>query len=544
MQLNKMLGRIALSAFAATLAACGGGQKLAKTTPAAPKPVATGVAPSDAVATTIAEAEKHLTAGMEFSNEGQLEEARQEFDKATDTYLAYPGGALSEPRLAEAFRRTVEAIHEQEVATVTDNDNLKEEGTEPAAIDEVGDMPLPEGVPSENTRRAAQEEVAAVPTDFPVEINNRVLASVELYQGRLREWFQAALDRGAPYIPHIQRVFAAEGIPQDLAYVALVESAFHATALSRSKAKGVWQFVAGTGRMYGLKQDYWVDERSDPIKATVAAAKYLKSLHGIFGDWNLALAGYNAGEGRVLRAMARTGADDYWSLTQGRVLRQETRNYVPLIHAAILIGKSPDRYGFSYAPALLPEFDTVSVDGSYDLRFIADCADSDIDTLRRLNPELRRMLTPASRSYGVRVPGGAAADVTDCVAAAPSHRRAQLRTHVVSRGQNLSAIARRYGTSTRELAAANGISTRQRLQAGMDLVIPVGAKARTVPTARRASATTSASESRAVRYRIKPGDTLTSIAEQYGTSVARIKDWNNIKGTRIAAGRLLTLYTR
>ena len=296
--------------------------------------------------------------------------------------------------------------------------------------------------------------------------------------------------------------------------------------------------------MYGLKQDYWVDERSDPIKATGAAAKYLKTLHGIFGDWNLALAGYNAGEGRIMRAMARTGAMDYWSLTQGRALRQETRNYVPLIHAAILIGKAPDRYGFSYTPALLPEFDTVSVDGAYDLRFIADCADSDLDTLRRLNPELRRMLTPASRSYGVRVPDGAATDVTDCVAAAPSQRRAQLRTHVVSRGQNLSAIARRYGTSARELAAANGISTRQRLHAGMDLVIPVGAKARAVPTARRASASTTASESRAVRYRIKPGDTLTSIAEQYGTSVARIKDWNNIKGTRIAAGRLLTLYTR
>ena len=151
MQLNKMLGRIALSGFAATLAACGGGQKLAKTAPAAPKPAAAASAPSDPVTTTIAEAEKHLSAGMEFSNEGQLDEARQEFDKATDTYLAYPGGALSEPRLAEAFRRTVEAIHEQEVATVTDNDNLKEEGTEPAAIDEVGGMPLPEGVPSEDT---------------------------------------------------------------------------------------------------------------------------------------------------------------------------------------------------------------------------------------------------------------------------------------------------------------------------------------------------------------------------------------------------------
>ena len=349
---------------------------------------------------------------------------------------------------------------------------------------------------------------------------------------------------------HPVGVRGTSGIPQDLAYVALVESAFHPSALSRAKAKGVWQFVAGTGRMYGLKQDYWVDERSDPFKATEAAAKYLKTLYGIFGDWNLALAGYNAGEGRVLRAMAKPATSDYWSLTRGRALRSETRNYVPLIQAAILIGKSPERYGFNFEPQPLPAFDTVSVDGAYDLRFIADCADSDLDTVRGLNPELRRMLTPASRTYDVRVPAGTTSAVGDCVASAPSHRRVQLRTHVVTRGQTLASIARRYGTSTRELAAANGISSRTRLRAGTDLVIPGTTRvARAVPTSRRtstasASAANASDEGRAVRYRIKPGDTLTSIASQYGTSVARIKDWNNIKGTRIAAGTLLTIYPR
>jgi membrane-bound lytic murein transglycosylase D len=549
MQMNKMAVRGIAMAVAILLAGCGGSQKLAKTSPTAPKAPAPAVAAANRVEALIAEADRHLAKGMDLSKEGQMEEARAEFDAATDLYLAFPGGALSDQRLAESFRRTVEAIHEQEVA-VADNDSAQEEGTEPAAIDEVGQMPLPEGGTGEATRRAAQDELADTPSDFPVQLNERVYASIGLYQGRLKEWMQAALTRGAPYIPHIQSVFRENGIPQDLAYVALVESAFHPSALSRAKAKGVWQFIAGTGRMYGLKQDYWVDERSDPFKATAAAAKYLKTLYGIFGDWNLALAGYNAGEGRVLRAMAKTGTSDYWSLTSGRALRSETRNYVPLIQAAILIGKSPERYGFNFEPQPLPAFETVPVDGSYELRFIADCADSDLDTVRGLNPELRRMLTPASRTYDVRVPAGTTSAVGDCIASAPSHRRVQLRTHEVTRGQTLASIARRYGTSTRELAAANGISSRTRLRAGTDLVIPGTTRvARAVPTSRRtstasASAANASDEGRAVRYRIKPGDTLTSIASQYGTSVARIKDWNNIKGTRIAAGTLLTIYPR
>ncbi len=541
MSLNKIPAALAMAFLTASLAGCGGGQKLAKKDIATPpKPPAAAAATTDAVSETIARAEKHLAAGMELSKEGKLEEARRAFDAATDAYLGFPGGALSDPRLAESFRRTVEAIHEQEVAAVAENDNLKEEDGEPAAIDEVGEIMLPDTAPSEQTRRTAQEEVAQATTDFPLELNDRVLSSVELYQGRLHDWVQGALTRGAAYIPYIRQVFAAEGIPQDLAYVALVESAFHTTALSRSKAKGVWQFIAGTGRMYGLRQDYWVDERSDPVKSTTAAAQYLKKLYGLFGDWNLALAGYNAGEGRVLRAMDRTGARDFWTLAETRTLRRETRNYVPFVHAAILVGRSPERYGFTYTPEPLPAFDTVDVEGAYELRFIAECAGSEFDTVRRLNPELRRMLTPAGRGYSVKVPAGTAGLVQGCLASAPAHRRAQLRTHVVSRGQTLGSIARRYGTSAREIAAANGISTRKRLTAGMDLVVPVGAKPRAVPASRRAAS--SGSDVRAVRYRIKPGDTLSSIAEQYGVSVARIKDWNNLRSTRIAAGRTLTLY--
>src|SRR6185503_21032164 len=166
-------------------------------------------------------------------------------------------------------------------------------------------------------------------------LNDSVLAAIDLYQGPLREWFESALARGGRYLPRIRQVFAAEGIPQDLAYTALVESAFKTSALSRAKARGVWQFMSATGRRYGLHQDWWVDERSNPEKATHAAARYLKELHSMFGDWSLAMAGYNAGEGKVIRAISRYGTNDYWRLRKTRGFRRETKNYVPMIHAAI-----------------------------------------------------------------------------------------------------------------------------------------------------------------------------------------------------------------
>lgn len=544
MHVNKMTPQVGVLATLLAVGGCAGNPKAAAVRPV-PAPAAPPIATPapDPVPELIAAADKHLATGIELSSAGHTEQARDEFDQAIDSYLSYPGGATADPRLEEAYRRTVEAIHKREVATVAESDALKEGESEPAAIDEVSQIPLPETAPSEETRRVAQEEVAAAPTDFPVELNDRVLNCVELYQGRLHDWFQAALDRGAPYLPHIRETLASEGLPQDLAYVALVESAFHTGALSRSKAKGVWQFIADTGRRYGLRQDFWVDERSNPEKATVAAARYLKTLHGMFSDWNLALAGYNAGEGRIVRAMNQTGIRDFWTLAQRRLLRQETRNYVPLIHAAILVARSPERYGFTVPQGLAPAAETVSVAGAIELRLLADCAGSSLDELRRLNPELRRPVTPANRTYDVRVPAGSVGVVQDCLTTGPAQRRAQFRTHVVGRGQTLGSISRLYGTSPSEIASANGFAVNRRLPVGTDLIIPVGPRPIAVP-ASRSAAVDSDEKSGPIRYRIRPGDTLSSIAQQYGTSVERIRSWNGLKNSRIAAGRTLTIYTQ
>jgi membrane-bound lytic murein transglycosylase D len=495
----------------------------------------------------IAQSEQHLLAGLNAAGEGHLGRARAEFDRALDLLLEYPGGALAHPRVAEAYRRTLETIQVREVEIAAAGDAFREAAVEPASIDDVGTLPVGDEPASAETRARAVAAVASETLDLPVELNEAVLSSIDLYQGRLREWFEAALSRGQRYLPHIREVFAQEGIPQDLAYVALVESAFKPTAYSRAKARGVWQFIGATGKRYGLQQDWWVDERSDPEKATHAAARYLKTLHGMFGDWNLALAGYNAGEMKVVRAIKRYGTSDFWALRKTRAFRPETKNYVPLIHAAIVIAKAPERYGFTVTPEQTPAFERVAVEGAYDLRVVAECAGEPVESLRSLNPELRRLATPADRTFALRVPEGRGPQVTDCLANLAPEKRVSFRTHVVRKGQTLASIARANGVKASDIAEANGIPAGRRLRRGTELVIPIPAARTRVATARRdrtpVTQVSEAPDGRRIRYRIRPGDTLGSIAAEHGITVGDLRTWNRLRSTRIAAGDVLTIYT-
>jgi membrane-bound lytic murein transglycosylase D len=544
---RRQWGFLVPAALAAVLSACAhGGPKSPSL-----EPVAQAQPPAqDPVAKRIADAEAELQAGLALAKEGHLNRAREAFDRALDVYLTAPGGAYGNPRLADAFRRTMETIQLRELEALAAGDGFTEQQAEPASIDEVGEMAVAEGPPSEETRRTTQEAVREEANDLPIELNDAVLASIELYQGRLRDWFTAALARGGRYLPTIRKVFAEEGIPQDLAYVALVESAFKPHALSRAKARGVWQFISSTGRRYGLEQDWWVDERSNPEKATRAAARYLKDLFQLFGDWNLALAGYNAGEQKVVRGLDRYGVADFWSLSRTRGLRRETKNYVPMIHAAIVVAKAPEKYGFEVTPEPPLAYDTVSVEGPFDLRLVSECAGASLDDVRLLNPELRRLATPARRTFEIKVPVGSGDKLSECLAAVPADERVRFRTHVVGRGQTLASIARQYGTRTADIAQANGLSPGKRLAVGTELIIPIDPKVKTAaprpPTPAEDGpivARTSQGGPARVSYRIKPGDTLAAIASQYRTTVRDIQTWNGLRGSRIAAGATLTIYT-
>lgn len=507
-------------------------------------------AAEDPTSQLIVAADRLLEDGIAELKQGHLIKARDSFDKAVDLYLTAPGGAYANARLGEAYRRTLEAIHLREIEALAAGDGFSEPLPEPASIDEVGEITVAEAPPSDETRRTAEEAVEEEVNDFPVELNDAVLACIDLYQGRLRDWFSEALARGGRYLPHIREVFAEEGLPQDLAYTALVESAFKAQALSRAKAKGVWQFVSATGKRYGLQQDWWVDERSDPEKATRAAAKYLKELHGLLGDWNLALAGYNAGEFKVLRGISRYGTNDYWRLRKTRAFRTETKNYVPLIHAAIVVAKAPAKYGFDIAAEAPPPFELAQVAGPVDLRVVAECLETPVDDVRALNPELRRLATPAAASYALRVPQGRAASLAECLDRVPKEKRVQFRTHVVARGQTFYTIAKKYGIRSQDLADANALSIKRSLSVGQELIIPIEPRTAAVRTAGGkpapvvAASLQSPSSRVRVSYRIRPGDTLGGIAERYGTTVRELQSWNGLRSTRITAGRVLTIFAR
>ncbi|UCF67331.1 MAG: LysM peptidoglycan-binding domain-containing protein [Acidobacteriota bacterium] len=379
------------------------------------------------------------------------------------------------------------------------------------------------------------EAAQQVEPDYPVIINDRVIAWIEAYTGHHRDFIAASLARSGAFVERFREIFAEEGIPQDLVYMAHVESGFKTSAYSRAHAKGIFQFISSTGRRYGLRVDWWVDERSDPERSCRAAAAYLRDLYAEFGDWYLALAAYNGGEGRVRRAIRRAGTKDFWTLAKRRFFRRETRNYVPAILAATLIAKNPHEFGFTNIAYEQPQpYDIVTVPTPTDLEVIARVSGADIATLRRLNPSLRRAQTPpGAPDYRVYVPAGFADGFDTKIAQVPEDERIVKQLHRVRRGDTLSAIARRYGTTVRAIQQANNMGRRTLLRIGQVLDVPRGPG---VPV-RYAGPVEIAGDG---SYRVRRGDTLSSIARGLGVSVRQLQAWNGMgRSTRIYAGQRL-----
>ncbi len=366
----------------------------------------------------IAASDRAFKAGQKELEQGHFEAAKQEFNRAVDVLLESPYGARTEPRLREHFDRLVDRISTYEVRALATGDGFTEKKYEPASIDELlamsatlgtGRPPAPQGL-----KDAVQSDLTdRREHDIPIPLNQRVLAFIDLFQGRLHDFIEEGMKRGSKYLPMIQNVFRAEGLPLDLAYVPLVESAFKPNALSKTKAKGVWQFMAGTGLENGLRRDWYIDERSDPEKATVAAAKYLSTLAKMFdGDWHLALASYNGGPGRMQRALKASRVDNFWTLTdKSKICRARPASYVPMILAADR--RSPGTRRDAASTSRLEEparIRKVTLPRPVDLRRVAEWTDTTIDEIQALNPELRRWTTPVHDHavYELKVPAGTA----------------------------------------------------------------------------------------------------------------------------------------
>ena len=434
--------------------------------------------PAERTARLIATADAHLARGMDESRQGHLESARQEFNRAVDVYLTAPGGAYSNAAVAEAYRRTLQAVQVQELEVLAAGDGFTETQSEPAAIDDVGDLSL--GVHVQRGDPQHRRGGAAPRARRPPRSSSTTPSSPASTSTRGR-----CASGSRPRSP------AAAGTCPASARSSRPKASRRTSPTSRSwrarstpapspapRRRACGSSSPRPGRRYGLAQDWWVDERSDPDKATRAAARYLRELYEIFGDWNLALASYNAGEGRVSRAMERYGANDFWTLSRVSNLAQETRNYVPMIHAAIIVAKAADRYGFDIAPEPVLTYDAVPVKGAVDLRVIAECAGTGVEHRAVAQPRA----AAAGHAGEPHLPGEGARRArgrisTGCLETLPAEKRVAFRTHVVGRGQSLASIAKRYGAKPGEIASANSLGSGKRLARGTELIIPVKAGA-------------------------------------------------------------------
>jgi membrane-bound lytic murein transglycosylase D len=311
--------------------------------------------------------------------------------------------------------------------------------------------------------------------DIPIVINDKVEQFIRYFQTTLRDKFVTWLARSEKYIPFMKNFLMERGLPGDLVYLSLIESGFNPYAYSRSKASGLWQFIALTGKRYGLRVNWWVDERRDPEKSTIAAAKYLKDLYEMFACWYLAAAGYNAGEYKIIRAMKRYRTEDFWKLTRHRYLKWETKNYVPQMIAAAIIAKDPEKYGFTDIEYQEPlRYEKVRVPELTDLSIIAAACETSPEEIKDLNPELRRGITPPSENdYAINIPFGKKDLFLVNFEALQPLKKFQFKTHLVKKGETLKGIARLYRVDFEPLLEINDLNKKSRISRGMTLLIPI-----------------------------------------------------------------------
>lgn len=483
-----------------------------------------------------ASAYEDFARGREAALSGDLQCAEDYFDRALQTVRPVGSPPPSDPELlAFSFDLYDGILRYEALATPVEEVAASEDHIAP----ELEKIQVPV-VASEEAITEARDAVASdavgITYDMPIVVNEAVLNIMATFQNDLHDVIARGLARSGRYIPMIHRIFAEEGIPKDLAQVAMIESSFLPHAHSRMTAHGIWQFMPRTGRQYGLTANGIVDERSDPEKATRAAARHLSYLRELFHDWYLALAAYNAGEGKILRAMERAGLNDFWQLAASGLLRPQTQNYVPAVIAATLISKNPVHYGFQIEYERPLEYETVTLTRPVKLRHLADNQEVTVEALQLLNPELRGEVTPRQfEGYELKVPVGSRESVVAAFAAAPTAHPAVFRRHIARRGETLAAIARRFHVSVAALAQANSVGERAKLRRGRVVLIPqpevVRVASRKARKARVPGATRVASKKLqppVASYRVRGGDTLYRIAARHGTTVQLLLAANSL----------------
>ena len=497
------------------------------------EPVAPPTKP-DPVGDLIAKAEGEYQQGISNYHAGKTEEAKHNFDNALNSLLSSNFDIRSDERLQKEFDRIVQGVNDVYpggTGQETEAAQEPQQKSEPAPIDTTNEI-----APSADasTKAKAEAELKKTRSDLPLMMTDQVAGYIAYFSGHGRGVFERAYARSGRYREMMLPILKQEGVPQDLIYLALAESGFHPHAVSRVGARGIWQFMGGRGAGYGLHHNMYVDDRQDPEKATRAAARHLKDLYTQFGDWYLAMAAYNSGPGTVQAAVKRTGYADFWELYNRNVLPRETKNYVPIILAATIMAKNPSQYGLdSVEMEKRDDYDTVTIDYPVDLRLVADCVGVTPSDLQDINPSLLRLSTPRTGSFQLHIPAGTKDQFQTAIAAVPPDKRLWWRYHTVHSGDTIMTLARTYHTTAKQIEEANHLDGPE-LDADAKLLIPVAAGKHAEDNATYARHIT--------RYKVHKGDTVESVAENFGISAQQLRRWNGIRGNSLAGRRVLALH--
>ncbi len=485
-------------------------------------------------------AQEYYLMGVTANREASWEEAQYYFEKGLKVLakLDVEDDSSATPEAVKYNQMLQNFVADYRVS-LRSLGRLESEVSAGVVVERFGD--LEQNLGADSIRVYNRETAPRVTYDLPVVMNDRVKKSVVYFQTVAHDAFAKYLRRSQKYTPMMLRIIDEYGLPHDLIYLSLVESGYNPHAYSWARAMGLWQFIASTGRMYNLNRSWWIDERKDPIKATHAACQFLKDLYTKYGAWELAMAAYNGGPGRVSRTMKKQKTADFWKLR----LRRQTMDYVPLIYAAAIIGKNPEKYGFvdiEKEPEVV--WDEVEIDRCLELSTVADRLGCSLKKIKELNPELLRKYTPPNvKKYTLKIPVGAKKKFLAAYDSMPSPKETSWARHKIRRGETVGTIAARYGVSQYAILEANNLSRRSTIYAGKSLIVPVPLdsdyKGGSKSSRKRNNSDYVADNS---VYTVQRNDNLWDIARAFGTSVDALRRNNYIeRGSRIYVGQKLKI---